>query len=77
MRPYYTYRRVDPTTFLIEDPNDDLLIGDQLPSTEDEARLLCRVANLARDQAVAEYQEKALKSLSKVFANAPYLSTQS
>ena len=31
--------------FMIEDRHGEMLIGDQLPQTEDEARLLCRVAN--------------------------------
>lgn len=50
--PYWRFRCYSDSCYVIEDPKGDPLIGDQLPSTEQEARLLCRVANLARDEAL-------------------------
>lgn len=49
---FYTYQPYGKDCYVIVDPNDYPLIGDQLPSTEAEAQLLCRVANLAHDHAV-------------------------
>ncbi len=51
---YWTYTLWRPGCYAIVGPNDDFLIGDQLPTTEEEARLLCRCANIARTQALAE-----------------------
>lgn len=45
-------------SLVIESVDGDLLIGDQLPRTEKEARLLCRCANIARRKALAEAREK-------------------
>lgn len=50
--PFYRYRVLRQGCYVIEDPLGDDLFGDQLPSSEDEARLLCRVANIAYDHAV-------------------------
>jgi len=41
---FYGWRWIG-NCFMIEDRHGEMLIGDQLPSTEDEARLVCRVAN--------------------------------
>ena len=64
-RPFYTYRQVGTTspTFVIENIHGELLIGDQLPSTAQEAALLCRVANVAHEQAIAAFKARLITVL--------------
>lgn len=57
---YWTYRPYGEKCFVIEGLDGELLIGDQLPSTEKEAVLLCRAANRARGFA----REEVRKTLS-------------
>ena len=65
---YYHYTLLGDC-FVIEGKLGELLIGDQLPETEDEARLLCRCANIAHNQAKkmfhAQLQEKLKQFLSE------------
>ncbi len=52
---YYTYKPHGDNCFVIEGKEGELLIGDQLPSTEKEAKLLCRCANRAHSIALSLY----------------------
>lgn len=49
--------------FLFEDRSGEMLIGDQLPSTEKEAKLVCRVANMAVRHAQAMLKENLTKAV--------------
>ena len=54
--------------YMLEDRNGDMVIGDQLPGNEVEARLLCRVANIAIKKGFAECESfisEAIQSLSR------------
>lgn len=57
---YIGYRWIGHA-FIIEDRCSHMLIGDQLPTTEQEAQLLCRVANIARRQAINFVNEALAK----------------
>jgi hypothetical protein len=54
---WYGYRWIGHC-FMIEDRSGEMLMGDQLPGTETEAQLICRVANIAAKKAIAECEKK-------------------
>jgi hypothetical protein len=53
------------TGYYIEGRDGSMLIGDQLPKTEAEARLLCRVANRADQHARKRVQVELSKHFQK------------
>lgn len=54
--------------WVIETKDDDLLIGDGLPSDEATAKLLARCANRARDEAFDEFKKGFMTDIEKVVA---------
>jgi hypothetical protein len=49
--------------FYFEDRSGEMLIGDQLPTTEKEAKLVCRVANMAVRHAQVQLKQSILKAI--------------
>ena len=67
----YIYEKYDDGYIIVrKDATDSCLIGDQLPGTEKEAKLLCRVANLAaseaREEVIEEFKEMTRKLIRKL-----------
>lgn len=52
--------------WLIESKDEDMLIGDGLPSDEATAKLLARCANRARDEAFDEFKESFVADVQAV-----------
>lgn len=65
MENYYSYSPCGEA-FVIEGRAGELLIGDQLPSTESEAKLLCRCANRAHQTAIALVKQQAIETIGKI-----------
>ena len=51
---FYRYSPYGYNCYVIEGRDGSLLIGDQLPTSEQEARLLCRCANIAYKHGVTQ-----------------------
>ena len=64
------YYRYEPygNCFIILGADNDILIGDRLPSTEEEARQYVRCANIAFNHAVELMQKAVEKSVQTCFS---------
>lgn len=60
-KPFFKIKPYDDT-WLIVDPFGDLLYGDHLPKTKDDAIQACRIANAAYDRA----KEELIKHINKL-----------
>jgi hypothetical protein len=67
---FYSYSPHGEGSFVIEGEDGSLLIGDQLPSTEKEARLLTRCANIAYRHGEKRMKDAITAQLDKVLAGA-------
>ena len=64
---YWSVGPCGDDSYVIEGREGELLIGDQLPSTMVEARLLCRCANRAHEVAVELCRQRVQTKVAEAF----------